>query len=51
MAMAYLAQYPVSPGQHWRTSSTPLIFSQATGVAWSREIVPTQRAAKMLEDL
>ena len=35
MAMAYLAQYPVSPGLHYRTSSTPLICSQSMSAAWS----------------
>ena len=35
MAMAYLAQYPVSPGLHYRTSSTPLICSQSMRAAWS----------------
>ena len=51
MAMAYLAQYPESPRQHWRTSSMPLICSQATEAAWSHEIALTQRAVEMLEDL
>ena len=34
MAMACLAQYSVSPEQHWRPSSTALLCSRATKAPW-----------------